>query len=184
MCVCVVKVLVYLTMPIEPDSNKLAEQRSYLQAFKAPLLEGACLGVIVGVVMEPLAAHPDMGEEDAQTVQLVLTLFRNLLRIADPVPTEASGSYHKTRLRVRGIIAEHMQSLTHRRNVYRMCALIPTMRTDVCIYIYMCVCVCIYMCAYIYICVYIYVYKWCMISPGNRKVAWRGAKIIALRALR
>lgn len=100
-CVCAVKVLVYLTMPVEPDSNSLAEQRSYLQAFKAPLLEGACLGVIVGIVMEPLAAHPDMGEEDAQTVQLVLTLFRNMLRIADPVPTEASGSYHKTRLRVR-----------------------------------------------------------------------------------
>ena len=99
MRVYTVKVLVYLTMPLEPESSNLAEQRSYLQSFKAPLLEGECLGIIVSVVMEPLSAHPDMGEEDAQTVQLVLTLFRNLLRITDAVATAASGSHHKTRMR-------------------------------------------------------------------------------------
>ena len=57
-------------MPLEADSSNLAEQRSYLQSFKAPLLEGECLGIIVSVVTEPLSAHPDMGEEDAQTVNV------------------------------------------------------------------------------------------------------------------
>ena len=155
-CLRAVKVLVYLTMPIEPDSNKLAEQRSYLQAFKAPLLEGACLGVIVGIVMEPLAAHPDMGEDDAQTVQLVLTLFRNLLRIADPVPTEASGSYHKTRLRVRAITSRNIRKhrLIFTQNVYiPNVRFSPRRRTDVFVYACYCVCVCVCVCVCLCVCV-------------------------------
>ena len=87
-------------MPLEAHSENLAEQRSYLQAFKAALVEGDCLGIIINIVYEPLAAHPDMAEDDAQIIQLVLTLLRNLLRIADPVPTAASGAHHKTRMRV------------------------------------------------------------------------------------
>ena len=38
-----------------------------------------------------------MSEEDWKVVQLVLTLFRNLLAIPDPAPTAASGNDHLTR---------------------------------------------------------------------------------------
>ncbi len=38
-----------------------------------------------------------MTEEDWKVVQLVLTLFRNLLAIPDPAPTAASGNDHLTR---------------------------------------------------------------------------------------
>lgn len=90
-------------MPLEAGSDHLAEQRSYLQSFKAALVEETgCLAIIVNIVFEPLAAHQtsEMGEDDAQIIQLVLTLLRNLLRITDPVPSAASAAHHKTQMRV------------------------------------------------------------------------------------
>ena len=120
-------------MPLEADSSNLAEQRSYLQSFKAPLLEGECLGIIVSVVTEPLSAHPDMGEEDAQTVQLVLTLFRNLLRITDAVPTAASGSHHRTRMReimIQRFFDERMPDVNVRKQIMLRTTLPQVPRPD------------------------------------------------------
>ncbi len=56
---------------------------------------------VLGLVAEPLAAHPRMSTEQQGAVQLVLCLLRNLLAAPDeqPSPTLAAGS-GRTRLQV------------------------------------------------------------------------------------
>ncbi len=56
---------------------------------------------MLGLVAEPLAAHPRLSPEQQSAVQLVLALLRNLLAVPDeqPSPTLAAGS-SRTRLQV------------------------------------------------------------------------------------
>ncbi|KAH0460279.1 hypothetical protein IEQ34_010942 [Dendrobium chrysotoxum] len=89
-----VKILVFLTMPLDPASEEVALQIEYLWELKAALTREVTMAVIVSLLEEPLG-HLESGafaEDDWKLVQLVLTLFRNILAIQDiTVQQKASG---------------------------------------------------------------------------------------------
>eukprot|EP00854_Cymbomonas_tetramitiformis_P029077 gene29077-36151_t len=96
------KLVVFLTLPLDPSSSNLAEQERLLQRSKAAFLEGETSAVIVSLVAEPLGRLEERGtlmESDVKLVQLIVTLFRNLICISDCTPTAASGNDHLTRLK-------------------------------------------------------------------------------------
>lgn len=97
------QVVVFLTLPSEPDATNPGEQLRALQRAKAMFLEvPAALTAALQLLAEPLARFAErerMGEEDWKVAQLVLTLLRNLLAIPDPLATAASGGDHLTRQR-------------------------------------------------------------------------------------
>ena len=74
-----VKVATFLTMPVAPDSDRQLAQAEAAAAVAAAFLAPGALPVAVSLLAEPLSRHPSMGEEDARTVQLVLTFLRNLV---------------------------------------------------------------------------------------------------------
>lgn len=81
-----VKVMVFLTMPIDPSSIDIPQQLEYLRQFKAAVLEDDAIGVIVSHLQDPLE-HMESGtltDMDGKMFQLVLTLIRNLLAVDDP----------------------------------------------------------------------------------------------------
>jgi hypothetical protein len=92
-----------MTLPTEPDATNPSEQLRALQRSKAAFLEGgAALTAALQLLAEPLSRFAERGrmsEEDWKVVQLVLTLFRNLLAIPDPRHSAASGDDHLTRQR-------------------------------------------------------------------------------------
>jgi timeless len=53
-CFSAVKVMVFLTMPIDPSSIDIPQQLEYLRQFKAAVLEDDAIGVIVSHLQEPL----------------------------------------------------------------------------------------------------------------------------------
>ncbi|KAG6548875.1 hypothetical protein Mapa_009637 [Marchantia paleacea] len=99
-----VKVLVFLTMPIDPSSNQISLQVEYLQHFRAALLDDDTIPVIMSLLEDPLQ-HLERGapkEDDWKMFQLFLTLLRNLLAIPDSFTHHISAStqfaYLKERL--------------------------------------------------------------------------------------
>jgi hypothetical protein len=78
-----VKVLAYLTMPVDPSSDRPHLQAAHMRATKAALLDADALAALVGLLAGPLSRHPDMAEEDRLAVQLVLTFMRNLLAVPE-----------------------------------------------------------------------------------------------------
>uniref|UniRef100_A0ACD5TDG3 Uncharacterized protein n=1 Tax=Avena sativa TaxID=4498 RepID=A0ACD5TDG3_AVESA len=89
-----VKVLVFLTMPVEPSSEDVAQQIEYLWDLKAALTRNVAIAVIVSLLEDPLdhLERTSFTEDDWKLVQLVLTLFRNLLAIQEiTLPQKASG---------------------------------------------------------------------------------------------
>ncbi|CAA6665934.1 unnamed protein product [Spirodela intermedia] len=90
-----VKVLVFLTMPIDPASDSIAQQIEYLWHIKAVITRHVIVGVIVALLEDPLD-HLERNiftEDDWMLVQLVLTFFRNVLAIQDILSQhKASGS--------------------------------------------------------------------------------------------
>ncbi|KAG0490615.1 hypothetical protein HPP92_007478 [Vanilla planifolia] len=90
-----VKILVFLTMPVDPASDDVAQQIEYLWDVKAALTRKVTIAVIVSLLEEPLG-HLESGtftEDDWKLVQLILTLFRNILAIQGiTVQQKASGS--------------------------------------------------------------------------------------------
>ncbi|KAL1206714.1 hypothetical protein V5N11_027273 [Cardamine amara subsp. amara] len=88
-----VKVLVFLTMPIEPSSDDIPQQIEYLWGLKSAITFSNIVGVIVSLLESPLEnLELDVfNEEDWKLVQLVLTLFRNLLAIHDISPLQKAG---------------------------------------------------------------------------------------------
>ncbi|KAK8950331.1 hypothetical protein KSP40_PGU000037 [Platanthera guangdongensis] len=79
----VVKILVFLTMPVDPTSEGVAQQIEYLWYLKASLTRNVTIAVIVSLLEQPLSnlESGDFTEDDWKLVQLVLTLFRNILAI-------------------------------------------------------------------------------------------------------
>lgn len=49
-----VKILVFLIMPVDPTSHQVAKQVEYLQLFKASIVEGDAIAVVVSHLEEPL----------------------------------------------------------------------------------------------------------------------------------
>ncbi|XP_077228993.1 timeless family protein isoform X2 [Tasmannia lanceolata] len=90
-----VKVLVFLTMPIDPTSDDIPQQIEFLWRLKAAVTRNDTIAVIVSLLEDPLE-HLEcevFTEDDWKLVQLVLTLFRNLLTIQDiTLQQKASGS--------------------------------------------------------------------------------------------
>ncbi|XP_078151328.1 timeless family protein isoform X2 [Carex rostrata] len=80
-----VKILVFLTLPVDPTSYDIAQQIEYLWDLKAVMARNVTVAVIVSLLEDPLD-HLESNaftEEDWKLVQLVLTLFRNLLAIRE-----------------------------------------------------------------------------------------------------
>ncbi|XP_057950492.1 uncharacterized protein LOC131145435 isoform X2 [Malania oleifera] len=80
-----VKVLVFLTMPIEPPSTDIPQQIEYLWGLKSAFTCSDTIAVIVSLLEGPLEnlQQETFTEDDWKLVQLVLTLFRNVLAIQD-----------------------------------------------------------------------------------------------------
>ncbi|WOK95730.1 hypothetical protein Cni_G04437 [Canna indica] len=80
-----VKVLVFLTMPIDHSSDNVAQQIEYLWDLKSAMTRHATIAVIVSLLEDPLChlEQDTFTEDDWKLVQLVLTLFRNVLAIHD-----------------------------------------------------------------------------------------------------
>ena len=75
------KVLTFLTMPIEPQSDLLSEQCKHLKRIKQCFLANDALAVIVGLLAGPLSRYPRLPERDILVTQLVLTFVRNIMCI-------------------------------------------------------------------------------------------------------
>ncbi|KAL5999069.1 hypothetical protein ACLOJK_010019 [Asimina triloba] len=80
-----VKVLVFLSMPIDPASSDISQQIEYLWSLKKAATRNDTIAVIVSLLEEPLEhlEREVFAEDDWKLVQLVLTLFRNILAIQD-----------------------------------------------------------------------------------------------------
>ncbi|KAL5202449.1 hypothetical protein ABZP36_013401 [Zizania latifolia] len=94
MVITAVKVLVFLTMPVEPSSEDVAQQIEYLWDLKAALMRNVAMAVIVSLLEDPLGRleRSSFTEDDWKLVQLVLTLFRNVLAIQEiTLAQKASG---------------------------------------------------------------------------------------------
>ncbi|XP_017215066.1 uncharacterized protein LOC108193014 isoform X2 [Daucus carota subsp. sativus] len=78
-----VKVLVFLTMPVEPGSNDIPQQIEYLWGLKTAISCSDIIAIIVSLLETPLEnlESEAFTEDDWKLVQLVLTLFRNLLAV-------------------------------------------------------------------------------------------------------
>ncbi|XP_059434637.1 uncharacterized protein LOC132167643 isoform X2 [Corylus avellana] len=90
-----VKVLVFLGMPIEPTSNDISQQLEYLWGLKASITCSDVIAVIVSLLESPLEnlERETFTEDDWKLMQLVLTLFRNVLAIQEiSLQQKAGGS--------------------------------------------------------------------------------------------
>ncbi|KAJ8752854.1 hypothetical protein K2173_008589 [Erythroxylum novogranatense] len=85
-----VKVLVFLTMPIEPSSKDIPQQMEYLWALKSAITCSHTITVVVSLLEGPLEnlEAETFTEDDWKMVQLVLTLFRNILAIQEISPLQ------------------------------------------------------------------------------------------------
>ncbi|XP_015067443.1 protein timeless homolog [Solanum pennellii] len=88
-----VKVMVFLTMPIEPTSNDIPQQIELLWGIKSSITFSEAVPVIMSLLESPLEnlACEAFTEDDWKMVQLVLTLFRNVLAIQDISTQQKSG---------------------------------------------------------------------------------------------
>ncbi|KAH7853622.1 hypothetical protein Vadar_004796 [Vaccinium darrowii] len=89
-----VKVLVFLTMPVEPTSNDIPQQIEYLWASKSSITFSDTIPVIVSLLESPLEnlESETFTEDDWKLVQLVLTLFRNILAVQEIPPHQKAGA--------------------------------------------------------------------------------------------
>ncbi|KAH9625383.1 hypothetical protein KSS87_011454, partial [Heliosperma pusillum] len=80
-----VKVLVFLTMPIEASSKDDNLQLEYLWGIKSAFTSSDVVAVVVSLLEKPLENLECMAfsDDDWKLVQLVLTLFRNILAVQD-----------------------------------------------------------------------------------------------------
>ncbi|CAO2827809.1 unnamed protein product [Amaranthus hypochondriacus] len=80
-----VKVLVFLTMPLEAMSKDFNEQLGFLWGIKQAITSSNVVTVIVSLLEKPLE-HLEckaFSEDDWKLVQLALTLYRNILAVQD-----------------------------------------------------------------------------------------------------
>ncbi|KAL1552794.1 protein timeless isoform X1 [Salvia divinorum] len=93
-----VKVLVFLTMPVEPTSVDILQQIEYLWGLKSVITFSDIVPVIVSLLESPLEnlESGSFTEDDWKLVQLVLTLFRNVLAIQD-ISTQQNAAGSVTR---------------------------------------------------------------------------------------
>ncbi|KAL4348537.1 hypothetical protein GQ457_17G024620 [Hibiscus cannabinus] len=90
-----VKVLVFLSMPIEPSSSDIPQQIEYLWNIKFSVTSSDAVAVIVSLLEGPLENLECelFSEDDWKLLQLVLTLFRNILAIQDVSSLQKAGQF-------------------------------------------------------------------------------------------
>ncbi|KAL1342431.1 hypothetical protein AAHE18_09G157200 [Arachis hypogaea] len=110
-----VKVLVFLTMPIEPGSTDIQQQLEYLWGLKSALTSSDVVAVVVSFLERPLEnlEHDAFTEDDWKLVQLLLTLFRNILAVQEIPLQQSSAGFATEFLSVRDKFLE----LLFRENV-------------------------------------------------------------------
>lgn len=88
-----VKILVFLTMPIEPTSDDISLQIEYLWGLKSSVTSSHIVPVILSLLETPLEhlECESFTEDDWKLVQLVLTLFRNILAIQEISTQQKAG---------------------------------------------------------------------------------------------
>ncbi|XP_047324602.1 uncharacterized protein LOC124928117 [Impatiens glandulifera] len=88
-----VKVLVFLTMPVESSSTDITQQVEYLWKLKYTITCSNIIPVIVSLLESPLEnlESEAFTEDDWKLVQLVLTFFRNTLAIQEISPQQNAG---------------------------------------------------------------------------------------------
>ncbi|RHY13558.1 hypothetical protein DYB37_004479 [Aphanomyces astaci] len=78
----ILKVLVMLTMKPTNESDNIAIQLSYLRGYKHAFLQHGVIQVLMAILVEPLSREgSSRTSQDYLNMELVLTLFRNLLAI-------------------------------------------------------------------------------------------------------
>ncbi|XP_010261437.1 PREDICTED: protein timeless homolog isoform X2 [Nelumbo nucifera] len=79
------QVLIFLTMPIEPTSSDISQQMEYLWDLKASITRNDTIAVVISLLEDPLEnlERGAFTEDDWKLVQLVLTLFRNVLAVQE-----------------------------------------------------------------------------------------------------
>lgn len=82
--------LTFLTMPVDPHSDRPALQAAHMRSVKEALLDADALASLLGLLAGPLSRHPAMAEEDRLAVQLVLTFVRNLLAVPEAADSRSS----------------------------------------------------------------------------------------------
>ncbi|GMJ06484.1 TIMELESS [Hibiscus trionum] len=90
-----VKVLVFLSMPVEPSSSDIPQQIEYLWNIKFSVTSSDAVAVIVSLLEGPLENLECelFSEDDWKLLQLVLTLFRNILAIQDISSLQKAGHF-------------------------------------------------------------------------------------------
>ncbi|KAM1817819.1 hypothetical protein ACFX12_002055 [Malus domestica] len=88
-----VKVLVFLTMPVEPLSNDVLQQIEFLWKLKSSITSSDTVAFIVSLLESPLEnlERDAFTEDDWKLVQLVLTLFRNILAVQEISQQQKAG---------------------------------------------------------------------------------------------
>ncbi|KAL8557351.1 hypothetical protein ACS0TY_004691 [Phlomoides rotata] len=89
-----VKVLVFLTMPVEPTSHDISQQTEYLWGLKSAITLSGIVPVIMSLLENPLEnlESESFTEDDWKLVQLILTLFRNVIAIQDISTQQIAGA--------------------------------------------------------------------------------------------
>ncbi|KAI5080095.1 hypothetical protein GOP47_0005574 [Adiantum capillus-veneris] len=105
-----VKVVVFLTMPVDALSENVAQQLDYLLDFKACFLHNDAIAVIMTLLEEPLEhlESQTFSEDDWKVVQLVLTLMRNLVEIQDLSLQKVAVNESMRVISIRDKVLEHL----------------------------------------------------------------------------
>ncbi|EIE20339.1 hypothetical protein COCSUDRAFT_58046 [Coccomyxa subellipsoidea C-169] len=108
-----VKVVTFLTMPIDPESDNHALQVEVMHDVKDAFLAQDALAVVVALVSRPLMRHADghMSDRDVLIVQLVVTFLRNLIVIPDSGSSSGSSGSHKSRMSSKLLCRLHEDSV-------------------------------------------------------------------------
>jgi hypothetical protein len=88
LCMCVIKILVALTLPVTRAFNNVQQHLLMLQSCKELFTKGDLLAIVMGFLAEPLSrSADDRTEKDTSVIDLMLHLFHNLLHIRTSTAT-------------------------------------------------------------------------------------------------
>ncbi|KAF0689490.1 Aste57867_19047 [Aphanomyces stellatus] len=112
----ILKVLVMLTMKPTNESDNIAVQLNYLRGYKHAFLQHGVIQVLMAILVEPLSREgSSRTPQDYLNMELVLTLFRNLLAVPnEDVRLVTSATNHMARLQ------EDLVAILHEENVFDM----------------------------------------------------------------
>jgi hypothetical protein len=112
----ILKVLVMLTMKPPRDSTNIAQQLTYLRDYKHAFLREGVVPILMTILVEPLAKKgSSRSDQDYLSMELVLTLLRNLLAIPnEDARFVTSSSSHLSHLQ------QDLIRTLHEENVYEM----------------------------------------------------------------